>query len=236
MFAKIFEQIYDSSIAEDWRQRIVFQDMLVLCDEEGVVDVTPEALARRTNLPIEIVRAAIPLLEAPDPHSRTPDHEGRRIIRLDEHRTWGWRIVNFRKYRESASKEMLRMSEADRKRTYRARYGKSSSPTPQNQIQNQRQRQTRPAMSQSVPDMSRTCPGQDTPPVSAAQGPGEGNKPEALRPFERVAMEKELGRVSKELSGIGRPADYVAGSRTHQRATVLKQRQAELRTALGVVA
>src|SRR5690606_9006252 len=112
MFAKIFEQIYDSSIAEDWKTRVVFQDMLILADKDGIVDKTPAAIARRTNLPLEIVMEALPKLEAPDQSSRTPDLDGRRIVRLDDHRDWGWRIVNFTKYRESATKEMLRMSEA----------------------------------------------------------------------------------------------------------------------------
>lgn len=140
MFAKIFSSIYDSSIAEDWQTRIVFQDMLVLADKDGILDMTPTSIARRTNIPLRMVQDAIPKLEAPDPLSRTPDHDGRRIVRLDAHREWGWRIVNYIKYRESATKEMLRMAEADRKRAYRARHGKPSPfPTPLTpEIQKQR--------------------------------------------------------------------------------------------------
>jgi hypothetical protein len=150
MFAKIFNQIFDSSIAENWQARIVFQDLLVLADKDGVVDMTVASIARRTNIPIEIITEAIPTLEAPDRSSRTPDHEGRRIMRLDAHRDWGWRIVNFEKYRESASKEMLRLGEADRKRAYRARFPKSPSPTPPTELQKEKQKQNSPG----------TCPGQ----------------------------------------------------------------------------
>ena len=129
-FVKIFEQIYDSSIAEDWHVRVVFQDMLILANKDGIVDRTPEAIARRTNVPLETVLEAIPRLEAGDPASRTPDEDGRRIVRLDAHRNWGWRIVNYQKYRESATKDMLRMAEADRKRAYRAKFGgKPQTPT-----------------------------------------------------------------------------------------------------------
>lgn len=131
MFAKIFNTIFEPSIADDWKTRVVFQDLLVLADKDGIVDMTPTAIARRTNTPLEVVTEAIPKLESPDPHSRTPDHEGRRILRLEAHRDWGWRIVNFVKYRESATKEMLRMAEADRKRAYRAKFHRPSpSPTP----------------------------------------------------------------------------------------------------------
>lgn len=45
------------------------------------------------------MKAAINTLEAPDPESRSPEMEGRRIIPVDEHRAWGWQIVNYSKYR-----------------------------------------------------------------------------------------------------------------------------------------
>ena len=160
-FVKIFEQIYDSSIAEDWQTRVVFQDMLVLADKNGIVDRTPEAIARRTNIPLEMVRAAIPKLEAPDMSSRTPDHDGRRIVRLDEHRDWGWRIVNFQKYRESATKEMLRMGDAERKRAYRARVGNRPSLRPPTK----RKEAEEEGEADMSTDVSGTCKGQSPPPT-----------------------------------------------------------------------
>lgn len=100
--------------------------MLILSDKSGIVDMTADAIQRRTNIPMEIIEHAIPLLEAPDPDSRSKDCEGRRIVRLDPGRSWGWRIVNFLKYRESATVEMTRMAEAMRKKIYRAKYTKKS--------------------------------------------------------------------------------------------------------------
>lgn len=122
MFAKIFEQIFDSSIAEDWQTRVVFEDMLILADKNGVVDKTCEAIARRTNVPIEIVKKGIKKLEAPDPQSRNPKHEGRRIARLDEHREWGWLIVNYEEYRKIASEEQRREKTLERVRKYRDKH------------------------------------------------------------------------------------------------------------------
>ena len=101
MYAKVFEQIFDSSIAEDYLMRLVFEDLLVLADQNGVVDKTHEAIARRTNVPLEIVKREIAELEKPDPKSRTPIYEGRRIVRLDEHKDWGWVIVNYQLPRNS---------------------------------------------------------------------------------------------------------------------------------------
>lgn len=52
-FAKIFPQIFDSSIARDLDVRTTFMDMLILADYNGVVDMTHDAIARRTNRPEE---------------------------------------------------------------------------------------------------------------------------------------------------------------------------------------
>lgn len=108
MYAKIFTQILDSSIAEDYRTRHVFEDLLKLCDINGVVDMTQEAIARRTNVPLEIIVRGIADLEKPDPRSRNSDHQGRRIIRLNECRDWGWSITNYDLYRQIASEEQRR--------------------------------------------------------------------------------------------------------------------------------
>ena len=108
MYAKIFQKIFDSSIAEDWQQRVVFQDILILCDRDGVVNMTHEAISRRTNVPIGIVRESIAKLESPDPKSNTSAEDGRRLERVDEHRDWGWRIINYEKYRNIKNSVELR--------------------------------------------------------------------------------------------------------------------------------
>ncbi len=99
MYAKIFSQIFDSTLAEDYMTRHVFMDLLVLADENGHVDMTLSAISRRLNMPVGIVKEAMDKLAAPDVHSRSAENEGRRIILLDEHRNWGWRIPNYPKYR-----------------------------------------------------------------------------------------------------------------------------------------
>lgn len=99
MYGKIFRQIYNSSIANNWKTRVVFMDLIVMADSDGVVDMTPESIAATTRYPIEMVKDAIKELEAPDPESRTCLQEGKRIIRLDNKRSWGWQIVNYNVYR-----------------------------------------------------------------------------------------------------------------------------------------
>lgn len=119
MYAKVFQQIFDSSIADDHRLRHFFMDLLVLADSDGVVDMTPSAIAARTRIPLEEVVAHLKRLEEPDTESRTPDENGRRIERLDEHRSWGWHIINYHKFREIASEEQRKSKTRERVRKFR---------------------------------------------------------------------------------------------------------------------
>lgn len=112
MYGKIFESIYDGSLAcGDWEALIVFQQLIVLADKDGVVDMTGIALHRRTTLPLEIIEKGLKALQEPDPISRTKGEEGRRIIPIDEGRGWGWVIVNYEYYRDLASREDKRQKD-----------------------------------------------------------------------------------------------------------------------------
>jgi hypothetical protein len=121
VFAKIFSQIYDSSIVENVELRFTFMDMLVLSDCNGVVDMTHEAIARRTNRPVELIRQTIITLEQPDDKSRTPDFRGARIKRLDDHRDWGWVILNYERFRQIASEEQRRQKTLARVHKHRGK-------------------------------------------------------------------------------------------------------------------
>ena len=99
MYAKIFAQIFDSSLAEDYVTRHIFMDLIVLADPEGQLDMTYEAIARRTNVPLEIVQESIHKLCKPDVNSRVKRERGKRLVPLDAERSWGWQIVNYKMYR-----------------------------------------------------------------------------------------------------------------------------------------
>jgi hypothetical protein len=119
MFVKVFSQIFDSSIAENYELRHFFEDMLKLADIDGVVDMTPEAIHRRINLPLVKVISFIADLSKPDEKSRSPEHEGRRIIPLDSHRDWGWIVVNYQHYRMLRDEDARRAYFRDAKRKQR---------------------------------------------------------------------------------------------------------------------
>lgn len=100
MYSKLFSSMFDGSLATrgPWESVIAFQQLLILADRFGHVDMTIQAIARRTTIPEEIISTGIAALMEPDPDSRRSDEEGRRIVLLDPNREWGWRIVNFGYY------------------------------------------------------------------------------------------------------------------------------------------
>ena len=119
MYGKLFTKMYDGTLHGKWEALVTFQQMIVLCDADGIVDMTPETIAARTSIPLHIIEKGIGILEAPDPYSRTPDHEGRRIERIDGHRPWGWRIVNHAKYTALQDADQVREQTRDRVRRHR---------------------------------------------------------------------------------------------------------------------
>ncbi len=94
-------------------------DLLVLADSTGAVDMTPEAISRRTNVPQPEVEKYIKDLCQPDARSRSDLHEGKRLIPLDERRDWGWLIVNYSHYRQIKDEEARRTYFRNAQRQYR---------------------------------------------------------------------------------------------------------------------
>lgn len=121
-YTKLFSSIVTSTIwTEDDRTRIVWITMLACADKNGELQASIPGLARIAGVPVEDCRVAIAKFLAPDPDSRTKDDEGRRIEEIDG----GWSLLNFRKYREMASKEDTQASEAARKARYRAKIARN---------------------------------------------------------------------------------------------------------------
>lgn len=108
MYAKVFTSIWDGSLYGKLEASAVLMACVTLCNADGILDMTHEAIAGRTGWPIEFVQEGIRQLEEPDDRSRTPDEDGRRMVRLDDHRNWGWLIVNYEKYRGLKDLEVIR--------------------------------------------------------------------------------------------------------------------------------
>ena len=114
MYGKIFDSIYDGTLRANWQALVTFQQLIILADKDGFVDMTPHAIHGRTGIPFDIIEAGLEHLSKPDPHSRSNTEDGRRIVLLDEHRQWGWRLVNHAYYNKLRSAEEKR--QADRQR------------------------------------------------------------------------------------------------------------------------
>ena len=100
--------MFDGSLYGNWQAIITFQQMIILSDKDGTIEITPQALAARTSIPLEIIEQGIYVLEAPDANTRTPGEEGRRITRINPDRPWGWHITNHAHYRSIRTTEERR--------------------------------------------------------------------------------------------------------------------------------
>ncbi len=118
-YTKLFNSIVTSTIwTEDDKTRIVWITMLAMSDQNGEVHASVPGLARVAGVTLTDCELALSKLLGPDPYSRTPDNEGRRIAPIDG----GWELLNHRKYRAMASREDEKKANAVRQERFRARH------------------------------------------------------------------------------------------------------------------
>lgn len=115
-FTKVHQSILQSSLwCEDSDTKVVWITLLALADKHGEVAGSIPGLARTAGVPLDRCQAAIAKFLSPDPFSRTPDNEGRRLEAIDG----GWALVNYAKYRHEASKEDAKERNAKRQQRHR---------------------------------------------------------------------------------------------------------------------
>lgn len=123
MYVKVFSDLLGSSLwAMDAETCKVWITMLMMAEWDGLVRATAPGISHEARIPIEKTREAIAVFEAPDPDSRTPDNDGRRIQRVDG----GYQIVNYIKYRETRDADTRRQQQAEASQRYRERHHASS--------------------------------------------------------------------------------------------------------------
>jgi hypothetical protein len=113
---------------ESDQTRIVWITILAIADKNGEVQASIPGLARIAGVSIEACETAINKFLSPDPYSRTPDDEGRRIEKIEG----GWSILNHAKYRELASRDESKSSAAERQKRFRERQRRNASVTDSN--------------------------------------------------------------------------------------------------------
>jgi hypothetical protein len=184
-FVKLYGTILDSSIwSEDPYTRLVWITMLAMADAEGFVEAAVPGLARRANVPLDACEAALVRLQAPDPYSKSPENEGRRIEALER----GWRILNYLAYRELRTSEQS--ANAERQKRYRERRTVTSNAS------NARETQVSASLSVSV-EKERT-----------------DDAGEALLRQSRVARERQFFAAVKELADLLPTTDPAEIART----------------------
>ena len=104
-FTKLFASIVTSSVwCEDHPTVRVWIGMLALANANGVVEGSIPGLANVCRITIQECQKAIDLFSSPDPFSRNPADDGRRI----EACPGGWVILNYQVYREKRDEETRR--------------------------------------------------------------------------------------------------------------------------------
>ena len=121
MYCKLFASLYQGTLRGLSHEILVFTNLLASCDKEGFVDKHQRAIADETGLSVDQVKSAILKLEEPDPESRSPEEDGARLTRMDEHRAWGWHIVNYVKYRTIRNEDDRREQNRAAQERFRAK-------------------------------------------------------------------------------------------------------------------
>lgn len=117
-FTKLYSSILDSSIwCEDLCTRVVWISFMAKADPEGRVLAAPARMASLANVPLGEFQASLRKLLSPDPDSRTPDNDGRRIANIQG----GWQILNYELYREMGRSQDRRDYLKHKKRDERAK-------------------------------------------------------------------------------------------------------------------
>lgn len=121
-YGVIHDTIFDSSVADDWRARVVLQDMVVLANEVDDVMMTQRRFVRRSGLPEEIAAAGIEILEAPDPLDKSGNEDGRRILPILNKNgiKIGWHVVNRAHWKRLMAAKWRKQYRAEWMRKYRA--------------------------------------------------------------------------------------------------------------------
>lgn len=118
-YTKLWSDIITSSVwNEDNKTRIVWITMLATANARGFVSGVPTSMAILARVEKEDFDKAIGILTSPDPESRTPDHDGRRIEKVEG----GWLILNYENHRNRISDDPAAISSRERQKKWREKH------------------------------------------------------------------------------------------------------------------
>lgn len=209
-YAKLFGSILASTV---WQAadhvRLVWITMLAMKDRDGVVEAAIPGLAHHARVSVAQCEEAITAFLSPDPYSRTPDNEGRRIEAVDG----GWRLLNNDKYRERLDAKDQKAKAAARQKRLRDRRRPLRNVTRNGVASRIRQAESETETEEEDPELEPVDPDEhpiatlSRPEPPAAQSPdplpgGPSSRPDQdlLAPLARTAAHvAAVGAVTKEL-------------------------------------
>lgn len=123
MYGKLFASTFTGSLCGSGPNVFAVWSYVVANTFESSVELNPRLLAGVLGTDAESVRQAIDYLCQPDPDSRNPDHDGRRLIRDGQYQ---YRVVSHAIYRAMRDEEALRAYNREKQRESRVRRGLSN--------------------------------------------------------------------------------------------------------------
>lgn len=104
-FTKLHRSILDSSVwDQDHATRVVWVTFLAMSDPSGNVIASQRRQLSSANVSKAEYDRAIEILTTPDPESKSPEHDGRRILPIPG----GWHLVTYAKHRANRDPEKRR--------------------------------------------------------------------------------------------------------------------------------
>lgn len=104
-FTKLFGSLLASTV---WREsdkvRIVWITLLAMTDQRGIAEGSIPGIADLARVSIEDCETALGRLQEPDQYSRSPEHDGRRIVPVEG----GFLVLNHAKYRAKLNEDERR--------------------------------------------------------------------------------------------------------------------------------
>lgn len=210
-YAKLFSTITESSLWGSSKEaRLLFVSMLAKANSVGFVEAALPGLARLSNLTMEETERALGELMAPDPYSKSPEAEGRRIVPVEH----GWCLVNYESYR-------LRRDEEERRtymREYMARYRKK----PENDVRSRKQSKPELAKGEGEAEAAPEGEGETRPPAKASiqkdleaagvkmDKNGEDLYPEWQKACKGLKRAQVLAILKETIPGIEWPSEFKA--------------------------
>lgn len=101
-YTPLFSSLTTGTLCGKWPDIGLWPIVLSMADKNGIVDVTHEYISTVTGLALSEVVNCMNRFCNPDYGSRSPAEAGARLMLLEDHREWGWQVVNHAMYRERA--------------------------------------------------------------------------------------------------------------------------------------